>query len=658
MKDFFAQQEQARRNTSMLVFLFACAVVLIIFSVYCAATAGLYLSQMFAAGQSSWFVRGFWDGERFLWIVGLTIAVVAFGSLYRTYQLKQGGGAAVADMLGAERVASATDDPLLRRLLNIVEEMAIASGLPAPPVYLMQQSGINAFAAGFGRTDAVIAVTSGATGLLARDELQGVIAHEFSHILNGDTSLKMQLMGLLYGITLISDAGILMMTARGSARYSRTERGSHPAVIVTGFMIFMAGTIGAVFADMIKRAVSRQREFLADAAAVQFTRNPSGLANALKTIGGFRGGSHIAHASTRQVSHFFFSNAAKPRKSMDWWAAHPPLAERIRRLEPGFRGVFEPVDSARRSALVADEAVAALADAWTPQPTAALEDVNSVINSIGHPDFEGLQQARALIAMIPERLSRFSRDPYTARAVMYALLIDQRSIIRKRQMELLQKQADANVFREMLDILSDVSKLARALRLPLLEMMLPALKSLSHAQFLAFRACIRALIQADRRVDIFEYMLQRMLLRHLYPVFTPVRRLVVQYHAAGEIVDAAACIIAIMIRAGTHNRPEEDYRSAMNMFTGELLPAMPDREECALSGLDEALKKAERASPALKRKLLAACVSATLSDGKAAAREIELLRAIADSLDCPMPQFGLTSLALPAGAYEGDSCGA
>ena len=642
VNDFFGQQEQARRNTTRLILLFMSAVTLIVLAVYVALTGGLFITQIFVS-QGDWLVREFWDVERFVWVVGITLLIVTLGSLYRTYQLRQGGGAAVAEMLGAKRLPASSDDPLLRRLLNVVEEMAIASGVPVPPVYLMQQSGINAFAAGFGTSDAVIAVTNGAVELLSRDELQGVIAHEFSHILNGDTRLKMSLMGLLFGITLISDAGIMLMTARNSSHYSGRQRGTHPAVIVVGFLIFLVGTIGAVFADMIKRAVSRQREFLADAAAVQFTRNPDGIAGALKVIGGYKGGSRINHSATQQASHFFFGNAVKSWESRDWWATHPPLAERIRRLEPGFSGDFKPIDSTSRSTLVMHEAVSAFAGG-EGAPAALKAGVDVVMASIGNPGGNDLQQARDLLTRMPNRLSGFAHDPFTARATMYALLLDSSAKIRMIQLEQLQQEADANVFREMLEIQPLVAKLEPELRLPLLEMLLPALKSLSVEQFNTFRSCIRTLIQADKKIGLFEYMMQRMLMRHLYPAFLKSKPIKVHFDAAGELADDVAEIITILIGNGGHAEPEKVFEAAMRTFIGEgRVPTMPKPGDDTLSMLDGALRKAERASPDIKRALLKACVFTVLADGKTAAPEIEMLRTIADALDAPMPQVRLVS---------------
>jgi len=325
--------------------------------------------------------------------------------------------------------------------------------------------------------------------------LQGVIAHEFSHILNGDTRLKMRLMGLLFGITLISDAGIVMMTARNSAYHHSRERGSHPAIIVIGFLIFLVGTIGAVFADMIKRAVSRQREFLADAAAVQFTRNPEGIAGALKVIGGYKGGSRVNHSATQQTSHFFFGNAVKSWANKDWWATHPPLVERIKRLEPSFSGRFDTINSANRSASVMQEAISSLAGGSSA--TYVEMNVEQVMESVGMPDADALDNSVSLLQRIPEHLRQFAHDPFTARAVVYALLLDASKSIRSAQLKALDGQADASVMRELLEVHAMVSALDVNQRILLLELLLLALKSLSRLQYKQVRQCTALLIKAD-----------------------------------------------------------------------------------------------------------------------------------------------------------------
>ena len=642
--DFFGQQEQARKNTTWLVILFAAAVVMIIAAVYFAVVTGLYFGQFFQGQQPFFSVDTLWSPVLFVWVVCISMTLVAAGSMYRTIQLRKGGGAAVAEMLGGERVPSAVDDPLLRRLLNVTEEMAIASGMPVPPVYLLQQSGINAFAAGFSHKDAIIAVTRGAIELLKRDELQGVIAHEFSHILNGDTRMKMRMMGLLFGITLISDAGILLLTSRNSVRYSavRRERGPHPAFLVMGFMLFLVGTIGAVFADMIKRAVSRQREFLADAAAVQFTRNPMGIADALKVIGGYKEGSRIRHAAAEQASHFFFGNALKSWQQKDWWATHPPLIERIRRLDPAFRGEIQHIDPISVSARVHSEALAAFGDGMVSRggdPERLRSSVDSVMQGIGNPGPSHMAQARSLLKKMPDRVKVFAHDPYTASATIFALMLNVDAKVRSVQLRALQQVADPNVYRETLDIQPELKRFDAELRLPLLELLLPALKTMSRSQYVSFRKAVSALIKSDGRVSIFEYMLHRMLMRHLKPAFSSIHPTHVQFHSVDELAGDCEQVLVCLISFGTHPDRNQVFAQATD-YLGVKLDC-PEKFSCNLASLDAALKRLEKAAPDVKKKLISAGVHCVLADGRLATEEVELLRAIADALDTPMPPLTL-----------------
>ncbi|MFC1818980.1 M48 family metallopeptidase, partial [Thermodesulfobacteriota bacterium] len=322
--DFFASQDEARRKTGQLLFYFVLAVILIIVAIYAAITF-IFIYQQSRPGP---FDPGrLWNPDLFAAVVGAILLVVISGSLYKIAVLRS-GGARVAEMLGGMLIPASSDAFLEKRLLNIVEEMAIASGVPVPPVYLMEkEKGINAFAAGFTPDDAVIGVTRGALETLNREELQGVVAHEFSHILNGDMWLDLKLVGFLHGILLIALIGRSIL--RGSSR-SRNNKNSGGAVVF-GLILLILGYIGVLFGKLIKSGVSRQREYLADASAVQFTRNPHGLAGALKKIGGLASGSLIEHSKAEEISHMFFSNGLKA----SWvgaFSTHPPLAERITRL--------------------------------------------------------------------------------------------------------------------------------------------------------------------------------------------------------------------------------------------------------------------------------------------------------------------------------------
>ncbi|HWV58524.1 MAG TPA: M48 family metallopeptidase, partial [Longimicrobiales bacterium] len=360
--DFFQAQESARARSRVLVALFLGAVVAIIVTVYVviqivlAATGGM--------------APGFYP-ELFAVVAIGTSLLIAGGSGFRTLQLRS-GGASVAEMLGGRRVSPDTRDIAERRLLNVVEEMAIASGMPVPAVFVLDaEQGINAFAAGYTIHDAAVAVTRGTLERLDRDELQGVIAHEFSHILNGDMRLNVRLIGLLFGILLLSVVGRGLL--RGAAYGGRGRKGGGGQVALIGLALTLLGFVGVFFGRLIKAAVSRQREFLADAAAVQFTRNPGGLADALKKIGGAtaRGGSLVRNHHAEELSHLFFAEGVQRAFAGGALSTHPPLDERIRRIEPNWDGKYiadgSAVDAAatapggrdRRSAVPAPGAAAA-----------------------------------------------------------------------------------------------------------------------------------------------------------------------------------------------------------------------------------------------------------------------------------------------------------
>ncbi len=324
------------------------AVVAIVVSVHLAVSSLFLWVESARREPFDW-----WSLDRFVLIAGGTLAVIAAGSLYKIWRLSDGGHT-VAQLLGGRPVDPNTADPKERRVLNVVEEMAIASGLPVPTVYLLErEEGINAFAAGFTPQDAVIGVTRGALEILNREELQGVIAHELSHVFHGDTNLNLRLMGVLHGILVIALVGYFIL--RSTLRVASSNRKSGLVVVlpIAGLILLVIGYIGVFFGRLIKSAVSRQREFLADASSVQFTRNPQGIGGALKKIGGLSMGSLVMSPHAEQASHFFFSDGklGKLRSAFSgvthfqFLATHPPLAERIRRVDPRWDGVYPEVEA-------------------------------------------------------------------------------------------------------------------------------------------------------------------------------------------------------------------------------------------------------------------------------------------------------------------------
>ena len=629
--DFFERQDIARRNTGRLVLLFVLAVLAIMVSIdlLLAATMG-YLSRDSVTGAIDWSLA---VDRRLLGIAVVgTLVVVGGGTLFKIAQLR-GGGRVIAEELGGRRLNPDTSVPAERQLLNVVEEMAIASGAPAPPVYLLdEEEGINAFAAGFTINDAVIGVTRGAVEQLTRDELQGVIAHEFSHILNGDMRLNIRLIGLLHGILIIGILGYFTFRVSASGRSSRGN-----PLLALGAGLMVVGFFGTFFGNLIKAGVSRQREFLADASAVQFTRQPAGIAGALKRIGEFLSGSKIQSPNAPEASHMFFGRATSGLSGL--FATHPPLTERIRRLEPSWNGQFaEGAPRTGRTLAPQPSAagVAGLAGAEAVNRGAA-PSVTSAVDHIGQPSNAHLRYAARLVDGLPTAIVSAAHEPYGARALVYALLMDRQAEARQVQLAHLSSAADRGVYAETLKLLPLIEPLNARVRLPLVDIALPALRALTHAQYQQFKQNIAELVEADRTIDLFEWSLQRILLHDLEAQFNVTsgrvrQRKLHRLQAHYELLLSTLAYTGHRDRAAAQEAFEQARRHV------ELPQARLRRvEECGLQAVDAALAALEEAAPPIKRQVLQAAAACIGADRKITIAEAELLRAMSASLGCPMP---------------------
>jgi Zn-dependent protease with chaperone function len=585
----------------------------------------------------------------------VTALIIALGSSIKALQLSR-GGQAVAEMLGGTPVSPQTTDPEERRLFNVVEEMALASGTPVPAVYVMnREDGINAFAAGHDTRDAVIGVTRGCIHLLTRDELQGVIAHEFSHILNGDMALNMRLTCLTYGIIFIAQTGYLLLrfgqTLLLSGDNSKRQEGGHfliiIAIFVAGVIILIIGAIGVFFARLIQSAISREREFLADASAVQFTRNPSGIAGALKKIGGWAQGSRIQSGHAPEAAHFFFSRGGgKPW--FNWFATHPPLVHRIALLDPSFKGEFaavtdtgemaiapprSPDEVERGGALGLAGATAALSGAGRAGSSAGAGPVPA-ISEIPHAEIASAQRFRQ---SIPQELEEALHDSHGACAIVFLLLTEDE---REQRDELL-AGVDHNVFpgilTEMHRLQGPLDKMASGQRLALIDLCIPALRGLAPGQFRSFRAVLQSLIEADGQITLFEYALDKVLIRHLDATFSGAREIPVRHRALAPVFGEVVVILSTLARLNSGD-PNKAFRNGVSQLNLEetSVPILPP-ESCSLRAVDQALETLQYLAPILKKNLLYACAQTVLSDGKVGPEEYDLLRAIADVINAPLP---------------------
>ena len=648
--DFFERQDKARRHTAFLIFYFIVAIVLMIGSIYVvvAALTGAFQSKD-TLDETSTSVP---QAEVFLATAFGTLGIIGAGSFFKTLSLAR-GGRAVAELLDGRLVNPNSTDAHERKLLNIVEEMAIASGVPVPQVYVMDgEPGINAFAAGHSASDAAISVTRGAITLLTRDELQGVIAHEFSHLLNGDMKLNLRLMGLIFGILCLTVIGRILIQTRGK---------KNPLPLL-GLALIIVGWVGVLFGRLIQAAVSRQREFLADASAVQFTRNPLGLAGALKKIGGIAEGSQLLSNRAEEASHFFFANGLKSR--LFGFATHPPLVERIQALDPSFDGKYPTVVLPDTSIPAAPPPLPGVSPLVPPPPppvsiaqppplpivrppplpgAAPIVAQQAIVEDIGQPRPEHLQFAIDLQDSASRAVHTAARDPLGAHALVCAFLLSEESSLREKQLEDVGRATSDAVRDETRRLWPEVQTIPEQGRIPLVDVSLPALRRLSPSQFEQFRSAVDSLIGSDNETDLFEFMLQKIVMRHLDTRFYPERRPVIQFYDLRPLVRDAGILLSATAYAGADDPVKAQAAFAkgaesLGQIARTEIPWLPPTE-CTLSHLDAALDRFAQSVLQIKKNVLSACAETVAFDNLIQPREAELLRAIADSLDCPIPPF-------------------
>jgi len=629
--DFFQHQQQARTSTRKLVFLFGLAVIslIILTNLLVMFAFGILDSEVQRTTGSTLFVN--WE-----LIAGVSVAVLSvilFGSIYKISSLSS-GGATVAEMLGGRLLSHGSNNPDQNKVLNVVEEMAIASGTPVPPVYLLDESGINAFAAGFTPSDAVIGVTRGTIETLDREQLQGVIAHEFSHIHNGDMRLNIRLIGILHGILVIGIIGYFMM--RSGAR----SRKNGAAFAGLGLGLMGIGYAGTFFGNMIKAAVSRQREFLADASAVQFTRNPDGISGALINIGASQYGSDIENPEVSEISHCLFGAGTSSFYS-GLFATHPPLEERIKRVKPSWDGVFVANPPKPKVEDANNNSKDDLEDKKrTIAATAAVILAGAgQLSNTGQPEQAHLQAAISLLSNLPIVFAKAVREPYGARAVIYSLLLDENDTdIRTRQLSHLEYNADSGVYEQVLELLEMRQQLSIEMRLPLIELALPSLRQLSLPQYELFKSIVDRLIDLDGRISLFEWILKKVVFHHLQRVFVKKSASARKYTSKQKRVNEISLLLSVMAQIDTQNNmtAQQAFDEAKQQLAGIEISLISE-DEIDFVKLEAALSELSNLVPLDKSDLLNACAACLTADGKITVKEAELYRAISEVLDCPAP---------------------
>ena len=635
--DFFQRQDNARKGTVWLLVMMGGAVlgIALIISVVLQWTLGTVgeSSSTYPGGyqrQVEMQSPGLPDLSTFAFSLFGVGAIMGVASLVKRSQLSA-GGSAVAEMLGGRLVMPIPATPQEKVLLNVVEEMSIASGVPVPRVYVLEDRSINAFAAGRTIDDATIGVTRGAMEQLTRDELQGVIAHEFSHILNGDMRMNTKLISIVFGLLVLAIVGRVAFRVGAQGGSSRDSKGANPILII-GLVFMIFGYIGVLFGNLIKAAVSRQREYLADASAVQFTRNPDGLAGALKKIAS--SGGAIKHPEAAELSHMFFADAMG-----GLFSTHPPIMKRIQALQPDFDGDLSGVVKK----IVATRNVNAPPPPPLPGKAIGIPFGNAaaMVAAVGAPTSEHLAQTREFYDTVPETIRVALHEIAGAEAVVCALLMSHNPATRERQQAILQERRPKLAYL-VGHLESDAGRVPPGQRLNVMDLAIPALRHLNPAQVSEFDGDVHAMIEADEQIDLFEYAVAALLRRHLVAANEPSKARKINLHDAKQ----AAPEIAVLVSALAHLEDSKGPQSVAAAFasgvqalnapkTIQLLAA----ESCHLGAVDTALERLSHAIPGIKKNVIYACAAVVMNDGVVSIEQGELLRAMADAMDCPVPPF-------------------
>ncbi len=625
--DFFESQDRARRQTGRLVGFFIVGVV--------ATIAAMWIVAALLLGAGSGDYAGAFTNLPLLGGITVVIGgIVGVVTLVKLVQMSQ-GGEQIARMLGGEPIHQGTRDRAERELLHIVEEMSIASGVPVPPVFVMETPSINAFAAGPDPSRSVIGVTRGCMELLTRDELQGVIAHEYSHIFHGDTRINARTTAVIAGIMAVGTLGYVIfryigpsIARSGGGRRKNDGAAVGIGLIVAGLAIWAIGSLGMLFGRLIQAAISRQREFLADAAAVQYTRNPDGIGGALAKIRDHHA-ARIESPRASELNHFFFAS------SLDsLFATHPPLDERIRRIRAmgatalDAREARREADGAGRAPRATDGAPRIGAGGIPVAGFAAAEAVARA----GTLDAGAIARAHALRESLAGPLETALHTPEGARAVCY--LVARRHAGHER-CDAVVAERDRAAYATYAAIATAVAALPADRQLALVDLAAPALFALGAGGYRGFRETLALAIRSDGQTDLREWALAKALERHVERRFarTPAKA----NASLARHADAVRTVLALAASAGHGEADARDAFARAYTVLGQPAPAMPSADRRTLDALDAAVRELGTLMFTERGRLLEACGAAASHDGAVTPEEHLVVRAVADALDVPVP---------------------
>lgn len=637
--DFFEHQDRARKKTKLLVLYFILAVIFIVIALNLVAFLGLKFATR---EQQTLLFEQWFSHAAFYYVTCGTLAMVFLGSLFRWFQLRE-GGKSVAQMVNAREILPDSNDALERRFINVVEEMSIASGTPVPTLYVMDdEDAINAFVAGYDSSNTVMVVTRGALEQLDRQELQGVVAHEFSHIFNADMRINVKLISTLAGILLLGQAGSFIMR---SLRYSRVRSSNNKdsgsiimVILFIGMAMFIVGSIGLLFGRLIKAAISRQREFLADASAVQYARDNEGLAGAFLKIEQQSSLLQTKHAE--DTSHMCIAEPIK--LSLSGLATHPSMPDRLDAIMPNWQAFSHDFEQkeARKKKKAIQEKLDQQAKEKAAQEQASKKSnspFSGLIDSVGHPTAMHLEAANALLLALPDVLKQAAHGHHAqahAMHLVFALLLSDDGQLTEQSLRTIEQAYGDQSGEQVLKLAEHISKDKRHLRLAILDIAIPSIKRLSENERVQFFKALKTIIHQDETVTQFEYVLYSLLKKNLRPSSQKRGKAINNFK---WVLPEIQLVLSAMVHASEQSQEHKQacFSKLWTSFSHDEKGLL--KETFRAEKFHQAISRLNLLVPMLKKELLANLELAVTDDNELKPAEVELLRATAECLDCPIP---------------------
>ncbi len=633
--NFFEEQARSRQHTLWLVGIFVIAVLMLI-GMTIVFVIGLYLyADDILVTDFLVDPLAYVSPRLFYGVIISVVGVVAGGSIFKYLSLSS-GGKNVAIALGGRQLNRNSADTQEKVLLNVVDEMSIASGISTPTVYILDESGINAFAAGLTLDDAVIGVTSGTVEKLNREELQGVIAHEFSHIFNGDMRLNLQLTSTLHGILLIGLIGQFllrsMMRTNYQSRYYSTDkkgRGGGPYLLILGVGLVVIGYVGTFFGSVIKAGVSRKREYLADATAVQYTRYPQGISGALKKIAYYSSELHAPAAET--YSHLYFAEGVGSFFS-SLMATHPPLEERIKKIEPRWSGRFPDYAKPKR----AEPKESKIKREEEKKERFVQGAIAAAMMRVGQIKEEEVEQVQAEIEALDPKIQERLNDPLGAQAVILSLLYD---ASHKEKLFAVVKEENPYLLLEFASFIQEKHSELQKQSALIVSLSLNALKSLSVEQYQRFNKIVEAFVTVDKQVSLFEWSLQYIIQRPI-EMHLGIRKVPKSTHThIGAIKEEVEVLFSMLVQAQYENEEQakEAFDKTKKAIKAGALKYYP-RESITHDLFLKSVLAIETAKPIIAQRLFEGVLHSIKIDGKVSETENAFVHAIAQLMQVPLPR--------------------